>query len=131
MGWLKHFHITLTFIYRFLYKEIKLRHMRRKIIRKKRGNKAGEALSKIKGGKELEIAAVILKELAQRKKRNNDIKNKTNNLNDIKKKEMKIKIPLNKEQDEKNKRIKELENLKKMGIIKIDEFEKLKKDLMS
>ena len=105
--------------------------MRRKIIRKKRGNKAGEALSKIKGGKELEIAAVILKELAQRKKRNNDIKNKTNNLNDIKKKEMKIKIPLNKEQDEKNKRIKELENLKKMGIIKVGEFEKLKKDLMS
>jgi|TARA_B110000263_G_scaffold221948_1_gene210727 hypothetical protein len=95
------------------------------------GNKAGEALSKIKGGKELEIAAVILKELAQRKKRNNDIKNKTNNLNDIKKKEMKIKIPLNKEQDEKNKRIKELENLKKMGIIKVGEFEKLKKDLMS
>jgi len=105
--------------------------MRRKIIRKKRGNKAGEALSKIKGGKELEIAAVILKELAQRKKRNNDIKNKTNNLKDIKKKEMKIKIPLNKEQDEKNKRIKELENLKKMGIIKVGEFEKLKKDLMS
>ena len=95
------------------------------------GNKAGEALSKIKGGKELEIAAVILKELAQRKKRNNDIKNKTNNLKDIKKKEMKIKIPLNKEQDEKNKRIKELENLKKMGIIKVGEFEKLKKDLMS
>jgi hypothetical protein len=95
------------------------------------GNKAGEALSKIKGGKELEIAAVILKELAQRKKRNNDIKNKTNNLNDIKKKEMKIIIPLNKEQDEKNKRIKELENLKKMGIIKVGEFEKLKKDLMS
>jgi hypothetical protein len=95
------------------------------------GNKAGEALSKIKGGKELEIAAVILKELAQRKKRNNDIKNKTNNLNDIKKKEMKIKIPLNKEQDGKNKRIKELENLKKMGIIKVGEFEKLKKDLMS
>jgi len=95
------------------------------------GNKAGEALSKIKGGKELEIAAVILKELAQRKKRNKDIKNKTNNLKDIKKKEMKIKIPLNKEQDEKNKRIKELENLKKMGIIKVGEFEKLKKDLMS
>jgi len=95
------------------------------------GNKAGEALSKIKGGKELEIAAVILKELAQRKKRNNDIKNKTNNLKDNKKKEMKIKIPLNKEQDEKNKRIKELENLKKMGIIKVGEFEKLKKDLMS
>jgi hypothetical protein len=29
------------------------------------------------------------------------------------------------------KRIEELENLKKMGIIKVDEFEKLKKDLMN
>ena len=51
--------------------------MRRKIIRKKKENEAGETLSKIKGGKELEMAAIILKELAQRKKRKNEIDNKT------------------------------------------------------
>jgi len=105
--------------------------MRRRIVRKKKENKAGEALSKIKGGKELEIAAVILKELAQRKQRKNDIENKTSNLKDIKEKEKRTKIPLNKELDENHKRIKELENLKKMGIIKVDEFEKLKKYLIN
>ena len=104
--------------------------MRRKIIKKKRDNEASEALSKLKGGKELEIAEVILKELAQRKKRKNEIKNKTNHLEKIKIKEMKTKKPVEKEKNKENKRIKELENLKKMGIIKASEFEKLKKDLM-
>ena len=65
--------------------------MRRKIIKKKRDNEASEALSKLKGGKELEMAEVILKELAQRKKRKNEIKDKTNHLEKIKKKKMKTK----------------------------------------
>lgn len=130
MGWLKHFHITLTFIYRRLSKDIKLIPMRRKIIRKKKENEAGETLSKIKGGKELEIAAIILNELAQRKKRKNEIDNKQNNLKEIKEKEKKTERPIDKDTNMKNKRIKELENLKKMGIIKIDEFEKLKNDLI-
>jgi hypothetical protein len=130
VGWLKHFHITLTFIYRRLSKDIKLIPMRRKIIRKKKENEAGETLSKIKGGKELEIAAIILNELAQRKKRKNEIDNKQNNLKEIKEKEKKTERPIDKDTNMKNKRIKELENLKKMGIIKIDEFEKLKNDLI-
>ena len=130
MGWLKHFHITLTFIYHRLSKEIKLRPMRKKIIRKKKENEAGETLSKIKGGKELEIAAIILKELAQRKKRKSEIDNKQNNLKEIKEKEKKTEIPIDKDANMKNKRIKELENLRKMGIIKVDEFEKLKNDLI-
>ncbi|MDE0741106.1 MAG: hypothetical protein OSB59_00755 [Candidatus Poseidoniia archaeon] len=105
--------------------------MRRKIIRKKNENEAGETLSKIKGGKELEMAAIILKELAQRKKRKDKIDNKKKNLKEIKEKEKKTEIPVNKDKNEKMKRIEELENLKKMGIIKVDEFEKLKKDLMN
>ena len=105
--------------------------MRRKIIRKKNENEAGETLSKIKGGKELEMAAIILKELAQRKKRKDKIDNNKNNLKEIKENEKKIGIPVNKDKNEKMKRIEELENLKKMGIIKVDEFEKLKKDLMN
>ena len=105
--------------------------MRRKIIKKKKDNEASETLSKLKGGKELEIAEVILKELAQRKKRKTEIRNKTNNLENIKKKEKKRKLPLKDEEDEKKKRIKELENLKKMRIIKGSEFEKLKNDLMN
>jgi len=104
--------------------------MRRKIIRKKKENEAGETLSKIKGGNELEIAAIILKELAHRKKRKNEIDNKQNNLKEIKEKEKKTEIPIDKNTNMKNKRIKELENLKKMGIIKVDEFEKLKNDLI-
>ena len=131
VGWLKHFHITLTFIYHFLFEENKLIHMRRKIVKKRKGNEAGEALSKIKGGKELEMAAIILKELAQRKKRKSEINSKENNLKEIKKKEKKTEIPIKKDKNDKIKRIKELENLKKMGIIKANEFDKLKNDLMS
>jgi len=130
-GWLKHFHITLTFIYHFLFEENKLIHMRRKIVKKRKENEAGKTLSKIKGGKELEMAAIILKELAQRKKRKSEINSKENNLKEIKKKEKKTKIPIKKHKNDKIKRIKELENLKKMGIIKANEFDKLKKDLMS
>ena len=65
-----------------------------------------------------------------RKKRKNEIKDKTNHLEKIKIKEMKTKKSVKKEKNKENKRIKELENLKKMGIIKSSEFEKLKKDLM-
>ena len=105
--------------------------MRRKIVKKRKGNEAGEALSKIKGGKELEMAAIILKELAQRKKRKSEISSKENNLKEIKMKEKKTEIPIKEDKDDKIKRIKELENLKKMGIIKANEFDKLKNDLMS
>ena len=42
----------------------------RKIVRKKKKNEAEDALNKIMGSKELEVAAVILKELAERKERN-------------------------------------------------------------
>ena len=66
--------------------------MKRKIIRKKKENRAGEALSKINGGKELEMAAIILKELAHRNKRKNDIENQRKNLSEIKKKEKKKEI---------------------------------------
>ena len=52
-------------------------------------------------------------------------------MENIKKKEKKRKLPLKDEEYEKKKRIKELENLKKIGIIKASEFEKLKKDLMN
>jgi len=104
--------------------------MRRKILKKRKENEAGEALSKIKGGKELEMAAIILKELAQRKKRKDEINSKENNLKEIKKKENKAEIPITKDKNDKIKRIKELENLKKMGIIKASEFEKLKNDLI-
>ena len=103
--------------------------MRRKIIRKKNENEAGETLSKIKGGKELEMAAIILNELAQRKKRKEKIDNNKNNLKEIIEKEKKTEIPVNKDRNVKMKRLEELENLKKMGIIKVDEFEKLKNDL--
>ena len=43
----------------------------RKIVRKKKKNEAQDALNKVMGGEELEIAAVILKELAERKDRKN------------------------------------------------------------
>ena len=66
----------------------------------------------------------------EKPKRKNDIENQRKNLSEIKKKEKKKEIPVNKTQNKKIKRIKELENLKKMGIIKVDEFEKLKKDLI-
>jgi hypothetical protein len=105
--------------------------MRRKIVKKRKENEAGKTLSKIKGGKELEMAAIILKELAQRKKRKSEINSKENNLKEIKKKEKKTEIPIKKDKNDKIKRIKELENLKKMGIIKANEFDKLKNDLMS
>ena len=55
----------------------------RKVIRKKKKNETKDALNKVMGGKELEIAAVILKELAERKKRKNKIKSKEKELQKI------------------------------------------------
>ena len=47
----------------------------KKIIRKKKKNETEDALRKVMGSEELEIAAVILKELAERKKRKKKIEN--------------------------------------------------------
>ena len=38
----------------------------KRIIRKKRTNEAGEALAKVSGAEDLEMAATILRELAER-----------------------------------------------------------------
>ena len=43
--------------------------IKRRIVKKKRVNEAGEALAKVSGGKELEIAAKILEELRERNNR--------------------------------------------------------------
>ena len=43
--------------------------VKRKIVKKKRKNEAEEALTKVSGGKELEIAAKILGELRERNRR--------------------------------------------------------------
>ena len=51
----------------------------RKIIRKKKKNETKDALNKVMGSEELEMAAVILKELAERKERNKEIQNKKTN----------------------------------------------------
>ena len=52
----------------------------RKIIRKKKKNETEDALSKVMGTKELEVAAVILKELAERKERQSKIEDKAKQL---------------------------------------------------
>ena len=51
----------------------------KKIIRKKKKNETEDALSKVMGTKELEVAAVILKELAERKERKSKSKIRKNN----------------------------------------------------
>ncbi len=100
----------------------------KKIIRKKRKNETEDALNKVMGSKELEMAAVILKELAERKERKSTIENK----------EMKLKkTPLRKPKEPesgtklKNSRLKELAELNKRGILSTAEFEKLKADLIN
>lgn len=93
--------------------------IRRKIIRKKKKNEASEALAKVSGVKELEIAANILKELAQRKKR----KNKIENLEKMDKRGSQS------NSEGKTERLRELENLMKKGMLTKGEFEKLKNDL--
>ena len=47
--------------------------IKRRVIRKKKRNEASEALAKVSGAEELEMAANILRELAQRKERKGTI----------------------------------------------------------
>ena len=101
----------------------------KKIIRKKKKNETEEALRKVMGTKELEIAAVILKELAERKNRKRKIENKEKvgqKTSQNKPKEPKVD---SQPKDDKSKRLKELAELNKMGILSTAEFEKLKEEL--
>ena len=103
----------------------------RKMIRKKRKNETEDALNKVMGSKELEMAAVILKELAKRKERKSTIENK-----EMKLKKTPLRKPKEPESDTKPendriKRLKELAELNKMGILSTAEFEKLKADLIN
>lgn len=100
--------------------------VKRRIIRKKKKNEASEALAKVSGVEELERAATILKELAQRNQRKNQIKDKKETIE-----KMKTQTVQNKVEDDKIKRLKELDNLRKSGILTNQEFEKLKSDLMN
>ena len=103
---------------------------KRRIVRKKKKNEASEALAKVSGVKELEIAVTILKELAERKKRKEKIEGKMKTLEKIKKerpKKKKISVDID---NDKIKRLKELETLQKKGILTEQEFEKLKADLL-
>ena len=103
----------------------------RKIIRKKKKNETEDALSKVMGTKELEVAAVILKELADRKERQNKIEDKEKQLKKTPlRKPKKPESDANSEND-KIKRLKELAELNKMGILSTPEFEKLKADLIT
>lgn len=105
--------------------------VKRRIIRKKKKNEASEALAKVSGVEELERAATILKELAQRNQRKDQIKDKKETIERIQKEKMKTKTVQNKVEDDKIKRLKELDNLRKSGILTNQEFEKLKSDLMN
>ena len=105
--------------------------VKRRIIRKKKKNEASEALAKVSGVEELESAATILKELAKRNQRKDQIKDKKQTLEKIKKEKTKTQIVQNKIEDDKIKRLKELDNLRKSGILTNQEFEKLKSDLMN
>jgi hypothetical protein len=100
--------------------------VKRRIIRKKKKNEASEALAKVSGVEELERAATILKELAQRNQRKNQIKDKKETIE-----KMKTQTVQNKVEDDKIKRLKELDNLRKSGILTNQEFEKLKSNLMN
>ena len=105
--------------------------VKKRIIRKKKKNEASEALAKVSGVEELERAATILKELAKRNQRKDQIKDKKKTLEKIKKEKTKTSIVQNKIEDDKIKRLKELDNLRKSGILTNQEFEKLKSDLMN
>ncbi|MBA60607.1 MAG: hypothetical protein CMB30_02795, partial [Euryarchaeota archaeon] len=74
---------------------------------------------------ELEMAATILKELAERKKRKEKINTKIKQLK--KENEEKPREEINPNL----KRIQELDSLRKTGIITKKEFEKLKSDLLN
>ena len=105
--------------------------VKRRIIRKKKKNEASEALAKVSGVEELERAATILKELAKRNQRKDQIKDKKETIERIQKEKMKTQTVQHKVEDDKIKRLKELDNLRKSGILTNQEFEKLKSDLMN
>jgi hypothetical protein len=105
--------------------------VKRRIVRKKKKNEASEALAKISGIEELERATIILKELAQRNQRKENIKDKKQTLEKIKKEKTKPLKVQNNVEEEKNNRLKELDNLRKNGILTNQEFEKLKSDLIN
>ena len=99
--------------------------IKKRILRKKKKNEASEALAKVSGSEELEVAATILKELAERKKRKEKINTKIKQLK--KENEEKPREEINPNL----KRIQELDSLRKTGIITKKEFEKLKSDLLN
>ena len=99
--------------------------IKKRILRKKKKNEASEALAKVSGSEELEMAATILRELAERKKRKEKINTKIKQLK--KENEEKPREEINPNL----KRIQELDSLRKTGIITKKEFEKLKSDLLN
>ncbi|MCS5648145.1 MAG: hypothetical protein NZ820_02185 [Dehalococcoidia bacterium] len=103
----------------------------RKFVRKKKKNETEDALNKVMGSKELEIAAVILKELAERKERKRKIENREKEGKKTSQSKPKQPKVANKPKDDKSKRLKELAELNKMGILSSAEFEKLKEDLVN
>ena len=105
--------------------------VKRRIVRKKKKNEASEALAKVSGVEELERATIILKELAQRNQRKEYIKDKKQTLEKIKKEKTKTQKVQHNIENEKINRLKELDNLRKSGILTDQEFEKLKSDLMN
>ena len=96
----------------------------KRIIRKKKKNEAGEALAKVSGAKELEMAATILRELAERENRKGKIEKLSKKRNESKKEAK------HSDHDKKMKRLKELETLQKSGILTVDELKKLKQNLL-
>jgi hypothetical protein len=103
----------------------------RKIVRKKKKNETKDALNKVMGSKELEVAAMILKELAERKERKSQIENEEKKLQKTSLKRPKQPESGAKPENDKIKRLKELAELNKMGILTTAEFEKLKADLIN
>ena len=121
----------LQYLFICLYlKKIRMT-VKRRIIRKKKKNEASEALAKVSGVEELERATIILKELAQRNQRKEDIKDKKQTLEKIKKEKTKTRKVQHNIENEKINRLKELDNLRKSGILTNQEFEKLKSDLIN
>ncbi len=97
----------------------------KRIIRKKKKNETEEALAKVSGAKELEMAATILRELAERENRKGKIEKLSKKRNESKKEAK------HSDHDKKMKRLKELETLQKSGILTVDEFKKLKLNLLN
>ena len=97
----------------------------KRIIRKKKKNEAGEALAKVSGAEELEMAATILRELAERENRKGKIEKLSKKRNESKKE-----ANIHSDHDKKMKRLKELETLQKSGILTVDELKKLKQNLL-